>query len=284
MSFQDAYDALLARWDVPVEQLDLTDEFGTTHVNACGPADGPPVVLLPGHGATSPVWFTVAPRLAEAHRVYAVDLIVDAGRSTNTGRKPATPADLHTWLTNVLDGLGISRAALCGHSYGSWIAVTYAIDHPDRVERLALIDPTDCYLGLRVPYVVRALPSLLRPSKERSMSFLRWETHGLPVDPQVLELAGLAAEQPSTRFVRTRRPTDDQLRVLAPLVVVAGRSKSQNADHLIRRVTALSPAATVVRLEDATHHSLPALHTDEMLEALLTWLAGAPAPGSARGL
>jgi hypothetical protein len=38
MSFQDAYDALLARWEVPVEQLELTDEFGTTHVNACGRA------------------------------------------------------------------------------------------------------------------------------------------------------------------------------------------------------------------------------------------------------
>ena len=61
MTFQDAYAALLDRWQVPVEQLDLAG----THVNACGPADAPPVVLLAGHGATSPVWFSVAPRLAE---------------------------------------------------------------------------------------------------------------------------------------------------------------------------------------------------------------------------
>ncbi|RZT26768.1 pimeloyl-ACP methyl ester carboxylesterase [Kribbella sp. VKM Ac-2569] len=264
MSFHDAYDALLARWDVPVKQLELTDEFGTTHVNACGPADGPPVVLLPGHGATSPVWFAIAPRLAERYRVYAIDLIVDAGRSTNTGRTPKTPADLHTWLTNTFDGLGISRAALCGHSYGAWIALTYAIEHPERVERLALLDPTDCYVGLRAPYILRALPSLLRPSRKRTVSFLRWETQGLPIDPQVLELAGLAAEQPSTPFVRTKRPTDDQLRDLAPLVFVAGRSKSHNAAHLTRRVTTLSPAAIVVQLETATHHSLPSLHADEV--------------------
>jgi pimeloyl-ACP methyl ester carboxylesterase len=270
MTFQDAYDALLTRWDVPVEQLDLTDEFGTTHVNACGPADGPPVVLLPGHGATSPVWFSVAPRLAAQYRVYAIDLIVDAGRSTNTGRTPKTPGDLHTWLSNVLDGLGIDQAAFCGHSYGAWIALTYALAHPERVDRLALVDPTDCYVGLRVPYILRALPSLLRPSRARSISFLRWETQGLPVDPQVLELAGLAAEQPSTPFVRPKRPTDDQLRTITPLVFVAGHSKSHNPAQLTRRVTTLSPEATVVQLETASHHSLPSLHAEELLDGLFT--------------
>lgn len=277
MTFQDAYDALLNRWNLPVEQLELTDEFGTTHVHACGPADGPPVVLLPGHGATSPVWFTVAPRLAERQRVYAIDLIVDAGRSTNPGRTPKTPADLHLWLTSILDGLGIDRAALCGHSYGAWIALTYALAHPERVDCLALVDPTDCYLGLRIPYILRALPSLLRPSRKRAMAFLRWETQGLPVDPQVLELAGLAAEQPSTPFVRTKRPSDDQLRTIAPLVFVAGHSKSHNPARLTRRVTALAPAATIIQLETATHHSLPSLHAEELLDGLFTaWAHGLP--------
>lgn len=272
MSFQDAYDALLDRWGVSIEQLELTDEFGTTHVNACGPADGPPVVLLPGHGATSPVWFSVAPRLATRHRVYAIDLIVDAGRSTNTGRRPMTPNDLQLWLTNTFDRLGLEQAAVCGHSYGAWIALSYAVEHPERVGRLALLDPTDCYLGLRVPYLARALPSLLRPSRKRTVSFLRWETQGLPLDPEVLELAGLAAEQPWTPPVRPRRPTADQLRGLAPLVFVANRSKSQDAARLTRRVTTLSPAATVVQLETATHHSLPSLHADEVVPALTKYL------------
>jgi pimeloyl-ACP methyl ester carboxylesterase len=274
MTFQEAYDALLARWGVPVEQLQLTDEFGTTHVNACGPADGAPLVLLAGHGATSPVWFNVAPRLAERHRVYAIDLIGDAGRSTNTGRKPKNPDDLHRWLTDVLDGLSVSRAALCGHSYGAWIALTYSLTHPDRVDRLALVDPTDCFLGLRLPYVVRALPTLLRPTKERSMSFLRWETQGLPVDELWLALAGVAAEQPTTPFVRTRRPTRHPLRSLRPdpLVFVAGCSKSHDPDRLAQRVMALTPAATVVRLDTATHHSLPALHADEVVPALEDYL------------
>jgi pimeloyl-ACP methyl ester carboxylesterase len=264
MTFEDAYDALLERWGVPVDQLTV----GGTHVNACGPLDAPPVVLLAGYGATSPVWFAVASLLAEQHRVYAIDLLGDAGRST--GAPPRTVDELMTWLTGVLDGLGLDRPQLVGHSYGAWIALTHSLRNPARVDRLALIDPTDCFTELRVPYIARAMPSLVRPSRQRTLSFLRWETQGLPVDQQWLDLAALAAEQPTARVVRPKRPTDDQLRSLQPplLVLVANRTKTHSADHLAQRVTTLLPAATVVRLETATHHSLPALHADEVVKVL----------------
>jgi pimeloyl-ACP methyl ester carboxylesterase len=264
MTFQDAYDALLELWGVPVERLDLDG----TRVNACGPLDAPPLVLLAGHGATSPVWFRVAPRLAETYRVYAPDLPGDAGRSTAT--PPRTVDDLMAWLTSLLDGLQVDETALCGHSYGAWTALTFALRDPARVSRLTLIDPTDCFTGLRLPYIARALPSLVRPSRERTKSFLRWETQGLPIDEQWLDLAGLAAEQPTAPVVRPKRPTDDQLRSLQPpsVIVIADRTKSHNPDRLAHRVTTLVPAANVVRIETATHHSLPALHTDELVKAL----------------
>jgi pimeloyl-ACP methyl ester carboxylesterase len=268
MTFSAAYDELLRRWDVRVEQLKVDGDFGTTHVNACGPVDAPPVVLLAGHGATSPVWFAVAPRLAANHRVYAIDLIGDAGRSVVRGTPPRTQAELLTWLTDVLDGLGVGRVALCGHSYGAWIALTFALEHPDRVSRLALVDPTDCFTGLRLGYVVRALPLLLGPSVRRYKAFLRWETGGWPLEPAWIELAALAAVQPRAKPVRPRRPTGAQLDNLQPkpLVVVAGRSKSHDPDKL----AALSAAhgAEALRIGTATHHTLPVAHTDELVDAL----------------
>jgi hypothetical protein len=45
-AFFTAYDELLERWGVPVEGLRLGSDFGTTHVNVCGPIGAPPVVLL----------------------------------------------------------------------------------------------------------------------------------------------------------------------------------------------------------------------------------------------
>jgi len=268
MTFQDAYDVLLKRWEVPIEQLDVAG----THVNACGPADGPPVVLLAGHGATSAVWFSVAPRLAERYRVYAPDLPGDAGRSTAT--PPRTVDELMDWLSGVLDALHVERALLAGHSYGSWTALTYAIRNPARVRKLALIDPTECFVGLKPSYVLRALPVLLRPSPARNESFLRWETQGAPVDPDWLHLTDLATVESTTRPVRPKRPTAAELQHLQPetLVFVADRSKSHDADVVARR--ALAIGATVVHLTEATHHSLPAANGEELSEELLKFSEG----------
>jgi pimeloyl-ACP methyl ester carboxylesterase len=269
-SFRSAYAELLRHWTLPVDSLTLESEFGTTHVNACGPADAPPLVLLAGHGATSPVWFEQANRLGRNHRIHAIDLIGDAGLSVNSGRKLTKPEDLHEWLTGVLDGLQLPRTNLCGHSYGAWLAVTYALHAPDRVDKLALIDPTECFTSLRTTYVLRALPSLLKPTRARTKSFLRWETQGVPVDPTWLELAGLAAEYPKSRVVRPQRPTDDALRALRPdlLVVIADQSKSQNPTHLATRAQTLIPTATIAHLPTATHHSLPTSHPEELAAAL----------------
>jgi pimeloyl-ACP methyl ester carboxylesterase len=274
-AFFAAYDALFRRWGVPLEQFELTSEFGTTHVTACGPAEAPPLVLLAGHGATSAVWFGVAPALAKTHRVYAVDLIGDAGRSVLSRPRFTEQAELHTWFTSVLDGLQITRTNLCGHSYGTWLSLTYALHAPDRVDRLALIDPTDCFIGLNPRYVARALPVLLRPTRARNASFLRWETQGVPLEPAWLELTDLATEFPKARPVRSRRPSAEQLRELQAdlLVVVAGRSKSQDPPRLATRVQESAPGATVVRIDQATHHSLPAAHTEELTAALEKHLA-----------
>jgi pimeloyl-ACP methyl ester carboxylesterase len=254
MSFQDAYHALVSRWNVPVDHLELAG----THVLACGPADAPPIVLLAGHGATAPVWFNVAPRLAARYRVYAPDLPGDAGLST--ARPPRTVTDLMAWLGTVMDGL--HEPVLVGHSYGGWTALTYALQAP--VSRLVLLDPTNCFTGLKPSYVARALPMLLKPSEARHNSFLHWETQGLPLDPDWLHLTALAALQPTTNPVRPRRP---KLTTLPPtVVVVADRTKSHNPTHLAQRAT--TAGATVTHIPQATHHSIPLLHTDEIVAAI----------------
>ncbi|MEU4197420.1 alpha/beta hydrolase family protein [Kribbella sp. NPDC026611] len=258
MSFQDAYDALVTRWNVPVDHLDLAG----THVLACGPADAPPMVLLAGHGATAPVWFRLAPHLAQTHRVYAPDLPGDAGFST--APPPRTPSDVVTWLSTVVGDL--TDPVLVGHSYGAWIALTYALQSP--VSRLVLLDPTDCFTALSPTYVARALPLLIRPSERRHTAFLTWETQGLPLDPDWLHLSALAAVQPTTKPVRPHRPKPAALKTLPPTtVVIPDRTKAHNPQALAQ--AAQTAGATTTHIPQATHHSLPTLHTPALLTALL---------------
>jgi pimeloyl-ACP methyl ester carboxylesterase len=66
----------------------------------------------------------------------------DAGRSVQDGAAPVKPGDLLNWFGTVLDGLELASASICGHSYGAWLALSYALQAPARVDKLALIDPT----------------------------------------------------------------------------------------------------------------------------------------------
>ncbi|AHD23957.1 hypothetical protein Y013_23490 [Rhodococcus pyridinivorans SB3094] len=76
---------------------DLDSRFGTTRVTECGPPGAPPVLLLPGAGATSMVWFANAAALGEAHRLLAVDIIGDVGRSVADGDPVRNVDDLLGW-------------------------------------------------------------------------------------------------------------------------------------------------------------------------------------------
>jgi pimeloyl-ACP methyl ester carboxylesterase len=271
-AFFNAYDAVLAKWPVPVEPVDLTSDFGTTRVHASGPASGPPLLLLHGGGATATVWVNNVDALAATHRVYALDVIGGPGRSVHDGREIRTPADLMTWLDTVFDGLGVDRAALAGHSYGAWMALSCALHAPRRVDRLALLDPTSCFGGMNAGYRLRAIPVMARPNAERMKAFLRWETGGVPLDPDWLDLVGRgAADFPQSRIVLPRQPDPAKLRALtAPtLLVLAERSRMHDIRQVGDTARRLVPDLTTVVLPGATHHTIP-IHDPEPLNRALT--------------
>ncbi|AEN09542.1 MULTISPECIES: alpha/beta hydrolase [unclassified Streptomyces] len=259
-SFLAAYDDVLAaRWPAGTTATRIPTPYGTTHVNSCGPEDAPPLVLLPGGGATSTVWFAQAAHLARTHRVHAPDLIGDPGRSTTGERPLRTAADLAAWLDAVLDALGADRPALCGHSYGGWIALRHALHAPGRVSRLVLVDPTQCFAGFRPGYLLHALPMLLRPTARRTRAFLAWETGGAALDPAWARLRDEAAAFPTARPVTGPRPSPEELRGLTTpaLVLLAERGRAHDSAAVAATVHRLLPHAETATLTGATHHSLP---------------------------
>ena len=106
--------------------------------------DGPPVLLLHGYPQSHVMWHRVAPGLAEAgHRVVCPDLrgygashAPPAGEKASNYSKRAVAAE----LVDVMVRLGHDRFAVVGHDRGGRVAYRLALDHPDRVTRLATLD------------------------------------------------------------------------------------------------------------------------------------------------
>jgi pimeloyl-ACP methyl ester carboxylesterase len=272
--FTQAYDAVLAQWPVPVDVLELKSDYGTTRVNACGPTSAPPLILLPGGGATSTVWFANVAALSAAHRVCAVDVICDHGRSIASGTPVASLPALIAWLDTVLDGLEIATAALCGHSYGAWIALQYALHAPSRVSKLALLDPTQSFTGFNPAFLLRAVPVMLRPSPKRTLKNLAWETSGADLDPAWLELLAAEAASPRPKYVTATPVKPDALSTLTMpvLLLLAGRTKAHSVAHVEAKARAGIRDLTVSTLPEASHFTIPALYADDVNRELLAFL------------
>ncbi|MEV5737731.1 alpha/beta fold hydrolase [Streptomyces sp. NPDC052292] len=274
-----AYDALLARWPAGTAELTVPTAYGPTRVHAYGPVDSPPLVLLHGGGATGTAWFANAPALGARHRVYAVDILGDVGRSERAGLPLRTPEDLMAWLDAVLDGLELPAAALCGHSYGGWVAAAYALRAPLRVRRLALLDPTQVFGGYRPGYLPRALWMLLRPTERRVGAYLDWETAGTGVDEDFRRLYVLGAGLRGRGRPVVGRTLDPAPLAMPVLALFAGHSRVHDAATTAERARRLLPRARVQVLPGLGHHALPIAGAAAVDAIVLDFLAAPSAKG-----
>jgi 4,5:9,10-diseco-3-hydroxy-5,9,17-trioxoandrosta-1(10),2-diene-4-oate hydrolase len=128
--------ALIDKIEVPVEQKEVTAGAVKTAYLSAG--DGLPVVCLHGAGAGAVTWYPSIAALAEHFHVIAPD-IVGYGESD----KPNAPYDrpyFSAWLRDFLSALEISKAHIVGLSQGGAIAMQFALENPEMVERLVLVD------------------------------------------------------------------------------------------------------------------------------------------------
>src|SRR5207247_2437827 len=99
---------------------------------------GPVVILLHGLGGDASNWAQTIGPLAEKYRVIAPDQI-GFGRSD----KPFLSYRVGT-LVDFLEGfykeIKIERASLVGNSLGGWTAAAFTLAHPEKVDRLVLVD------------------------------------------------------------------------------------------------------------------------------------------------
>lgn len=114
--------------------------FGETHVVVSGQEGAAPLVLLHATGTSATGWVLNVARLSEEHRVYAVDILGEAGKSHQTALL-RDRGDCVDWLSDVLDGLGLKRASFAGWSFGGWTALAFVIAEPERVEKCVPLVP-----------------------------------------------------------------------------------------------------------------------------------------------
>ncbi len=136
---------------------------------------GPPVVLLHGHPRTHTTWHRVAPRLAERFTVVCPDLR-GYGESSKLPDAPdhaqASKRAMARDVVALMRGLGHDRFAIVGHDRGAYAALRTALDHPNAVTHLAILD------------AVPIGEALARADARFAQAWPHWFFFGLPEKPE----------------------------------------------------------------------------------------------------
>jgi haloacetate dehalogenase len=120
-----------------------TIDTGETAIRLRYGGSGPPLLLLHGIPETHLMWHRIAPRLASEFTVVATDLrgYGDSGKpSSSPDHAPYAMRALARDQVAVMESLGFPRFGVAGHDRGARCAYRLALDHPERVTRLAVLD------------------------------------------------------------------------------------------------------------------------------------------------
>lgn len=128
----------------------LFDGFEARRINTFGAeinlrmgGSGKPVLLLHGYPQSHVMWHQVVPYLAENSTLVIADL-----RGYGDSSCPVNDADNFTYskramgqdMVQVMEALGFNEFAVVGHDRGGRVAYRMALDHPERITRLAVLD------------------------------------------------------------------------------------------------------------------------------------------------
>jgi pimeloyl-ACP methyl ester carboxylesterase len=253
--YKAAYQTVLSLWPVPSEPIEIKTRFGTTHVNACGAQGNPAMVLIPGFGANSTMWFPNVAALSSQYRIFALDTPGQPGKSI-----PGLVINAFNsseWIAEVLDELGLEKAHLAGVSLGGWLALNFAIHVPERVDHVVLLDPAASFSKMSTAFLLHSfMPIMVHPTRSGLIKYFRWMTQGYRVNPAWAELMllGILNTRPQPP-IRATLYTAAQLRsVQVPVLVLIGRrSVIYNPDLVQQRASRLVRNVQAEIILDASH-------------------------------
>lgn len=120
--------------------------FGLSHVIITGDEAKPPLVLVHGSNGCAPIALDVYPNLAKHYQVFAVDVIAQPNKSSET-RPSMQDASYGIWMNEVISALGLTDVTMVGFSLGGFIIWKTLAHDESKIKEAYLIAPVGIVNG-----------------------------------------------------------------------------------------------------------------------------------------
>jgi aminoacrylate hydrolase len=261
-------------------------DWGALHVEEQG--SGAPLLLVSGLNGLAQPWQGIVPGLAETFRVFTHD---HRGLGASDRWDGAYSVDqIAADVLGLMDGLGLARAHIVGHSLGGAVAQALAVDHPDRVAGVVIYASwpgPDAYfvrvmkmrrqmlLGLGVESFLRTGPIGIYPPHWITTHDAAFEA-ALPAALAAFPGVDVMLRRMDACLAHDRRATLG--RIAAPCLVLGMRDDMSTPSYCSEELAALIPGARLTLLPMGGHNAHLVV-PEQVQESLRGFLCSLPSDG-----
>ncbi len=251
---------------------------------------GPAVVLIHGVGLGKAIWAPQVEALEADYEVIAIDM-PGHGASSLPPKAPRLP-DYADAVLAMLDGLGVPRAHVVGHSMGALVALEFALAHPDRVAGVVAVNAVFCR-NVEQRAAVRARVDELEGGErvpDWDGTLARWFGSSAPehLRAAARQTRALLGDVDPIGYARTYRLFAEGdaehggrlARLAVPALFITGSDDPNSTPSMSEAMARLAPEGRLAVVPEA-RHMLPLTHAeafDHELRAFLVATADVPEP------
>lgn len=252
-----SYNNSLKLWKINFKEEDLITSYGVAHVIISGPKDASPLVLLHGMDASSTMWYPNIEALSKNHRVYAIDFLMEPGKSVSCG-ETLNKTEVVAWYSEIFQHYKLKNFKVVGASRGGWVGTLLATQEDSKITKLVLLSPAQTFETIDSKR--KAMPALmlkLFPNKNK----LRRTLKAFAYYPKKIDtvykkqfyLANKFAKTNTSMLQMTPFSKEELKNISIPVLVLIGDHDVINSDDTVERAKKLMPNSTAEEIKNAGH-------------------------------
>ncbi len=165
------YDQKLNELAIAFEYIQVETSFGKTNVIVTGNPSAPPIVLVHGSNGCAPIALETYPNLSKSFRVFAVDVIAQPNKSSET-RPSMNDQSYGKWMNEVITKLDIENVTMAGFSFGGLVILKTLEHNESNIKEVYLSAPAYIVNGNPIKALFNVFIPMLRFMRSKKVKFV----------------------------------------------------------------------------------------------------------------
>lgn len=252
-----AYNETLKLWKISFIEENITTSYGMAHVIISGPKNAEPLVLLHGMDASSTMWYPNIKALSKNHRVYAIDFLMEPGKSVSCG-ETISKEETIAWYNEIFTHYNLKKIKIVGASRGGWLATLLATQENNTISKMVLLSPAQTLENLdKIHKASSALMFKLFPNRKKLKNTLKaFSYHPEKIDPVYMNQFYLANKYAKTNmsFIQMQPFSKEEIeKIKIPVLIMIGDHDIVNSQKSLDKGNELLPKGEMITIKNAGH-------------------------------